>query len=254
LDLSSEVFRSNKSGVKSESLVLFGQPLWVLYDVSERDLVAFLREGEDSKRKECTAALSMSRLLWAYFSLDDDHRIDALTSLIQYCVGESATEKEIGEVTDLLIVMNQKWATFSAEDREESQTVPGYRTLSFFEWIDYAISLTANSEDSIESFDDLYGPENLSMPEAMAVFSSKLLDDIEDPEDLDAATFLASAYWDLCHSLNHPVLFDENLRQIEGELAEKDGDREKIRKQAQEMVDHFISLFPEKSSRATVNI
>jgi len=88
------------------------------------------------------------------------------------------------------------------------------------------------------------------MPEAMAVFSSKLLDGMDDPEDLDQATILASAYWDLCHYIDQPVLFEENLNQIIIELAESDGQRMSIKKQAHEMVSYFLTLFPEKLNKA----
>lgn len=194
----------------------------------------------------------MSRLLWAYFSLSDEHRIDALPSLIQYCVGDTATEKEISEVTDLVIIMNEKWSKLSPADIEEAQSVPGYRTLSYFEWIDYAYSLTspdADQDDYGAEEDSFYGDENLSMPEAMAVFSSKLLDGIDDPEDLDQATILASAYWDLCHYIDQPSLFEENLNQIIIELADSDTQRVSIKKQAHEMVSYFLTLFPEKLNK-----
>jgi len=133
LDLSTEVFRSNKSGVRSSDLVLFGKDLCGLYDITERDIVAFLEGESNIKQAGCISALTMSRLLWAYFSLSDEHRIDALPSLIQYCVGDSATERQIGEVTDLVIIMNEKWSKLSSDEIAEAQNVPGYRTLSYFE-------------------------------------------------------------------------------------------------------------------------
>ncbi len=249
MDLSTEVFRSNKSGVKSEFLVLFGNPLCDIYDISEKDLVSFLKGGSN-KQQSCVAALTMSRLLWAYFDLSDEHRVDALSSLIQYCVGDSATEKEIGEVTDLLILMNERWSKQDPLDKVTAEKVPGYRTLSYFEFIDYAYSLTTPQleEDEFEYEESSFDGEKISLPEAMAMFSSKLLDEVDNPEELDQATILASAYWDLCHSIDSPDLFEETLNSIILELASSEGDRKKIKSQAHEMVAYYLTLFPEKTS------
>ncbi len=226
------------TGVRFDSLTLFAEPLFELFDPDVSH--AFSLQTEPESADEGTiAALEAARLFWAYFSLPIEERTDASTALARNLLGPSASPEEEADFDLLLDRMSEQWDMQADEDIELAESTPA-RTLDFDELLQHPLYAVEAGQVG-----DTYGPGHLPETEARALFAQPLLNQAEDLDDMEDAIERATAYWELAQ-----LPFDVREDRLEAllvTLASASVERGQLRDEAHTMIARFEDLFPEHS-------
>lgn len=239
-----DVYVSGRSGIRFDALMRFAGPLFDLYEVDWRagsGTDALSRDEEELSTM--LALLDTARLLWAFFSLDDEENLEALPEVEDALVGRTAGDEERSNLLVLLSLLEEHWQSFASDERSIAVDTPGY-VLPDFEL------LLAEYEGRLHRLPARrtarFGPDDLELPEALAVFAKPLLQDpaIEgDPDLLEERVERAQAYWDLATVPKSQ--FDDQLQHIVETFASNQEEQSAIRDEAQRMVARFKKLFPD---------
>lgn len=239
-----EVYLSGRSGIRFEELVRFAGPLFDLYDIDwrTRDTTdSFARDSEELST--IVAVLDAARLLWAFFALDEEDSVTRLPELEDAMLGRAAGDEERSNLLILLSLLEEHWHSFSAEDRRRAESTPGFALPSF----EVLVSEFARSgERPRPARGDLYGPDRLELPEALALFAEPLIQDPaakSDPDVLEERVARAQAYWELARMPEEQ--FDDALGRLADALSGPELDPEAVREEAVRMVRRYRRLFPE---------
>jgi len=232
-----DVYLSGRSGIRFESLARFAGPIFDFYDIDWRSFDPRFRDRDEVATM--VAVLDAARLLWAFFSLDDEEGVVHLPELEDAMLGRTAGEEERSNLLLLLSLMEEHWQTFTPEDRRYAEAVPGF-ALPDFATLLSEFDGTASSDVR----DARYGPERLSLPEAIALFAEPLLQDVsaeQDPDLVEQRMARAQAYWDLAQAPQEE--FESELQRLEIELADDRVPASAIRSEALEMVERYRRFF-----------
>jgi hypothetical protein len=227
----------NETGVRFESLALFADPLFELYDLDAA--AAFELHARPDEADEATVAvMEAARLLWAYFSLPQRERAARLGALGAFLLGPSATPEDEADLDALLDTVETHWDTLTPDDILLAQDLDA-DTLDFDALLAHPAFAQPVAEFATER---TYGPDRLSEMEARALFAQPLLEREDDPDALDAAMERADDYWSLAQlrGLERDAFLDELVEANALDAAEA----EQIRAEARHMLDRFQSLFP----------
>ena len=227
----------NETGVRFESLALFADPLFGLYDLDAMD--AFELHARPDEADEATVAvMEAARLLWAYFSLPRRERTARHDALATFLLGPGATPEDEADLDTLLDTVETHWEMLTSEDIALAEDVDA-DTLDFDALLAHPAFAVPAADPATER---TYGPDRLSEMEARALFAQPLLERESDPDALDAAMERADDYWSLAQlrGLEQDAFLDE-LVEVH---AIDEAEAEQIRAEAEQMLDRFESLFP----------
>jgi hypothetical protein len=230
----------NETGVRFESLALFADPLFELYDLDAG--AAFeLHASPDEADETTVAVMEAARLLWAYYSLTERERADRRGALTGFLAGPHATPEDEADLDALLDAVESHWNTLTDEDVELAEDVEA-ETLGFDALLEHpAFALPTGDPPSERTF----GSDRLSEMEARALFAQPLLERVDDPDALETAMERADDYWTLAQlqGLERDVYLDE----IVGANALDADEAAAIRAEAEEMILRFRTLFPDRA-------
>ncbi len=243
------VYLSGQSGIRFESLAQFAGPLFDLYELDWRALDSAPGARDRDEIATMVAVLDTARLLWSFFSLDEEKSLQMLPELEDALLGRHARDEERSNVLVLLSLLEEHWHQFSPAARASAEDTPGF-TLPSFE------TLIAEYNDRLRSTivedDDRFGPEKLDLPEAIALFAQPLLEEHaagNDPDVLESRVARAQAYWELA---NAPAeRYEHELTRILDAFAGNASERKAIRAEARRMVIRYRDLFSERPGRKT---
>ncbi len=239
-----DVYVSGRSGLRFEALARFAGPLFDLYEVDWKSHERHLARRDRDELTTMLAVLDTARLLWSFFLLDDEKNLQMLPELEDALLGRGAGDFERSNVLVLLSLMEGHWQQFTPAERAEAEQTPGY-TLPPFERLLDEYQGPSPSEPVSDSA--RYGPENLELPDALALFAQPLLEDAslhDDPDALERRIARAQAYWDL--AIAPPDEYEIELARILEAFASTAVEREAIRREAGAMMQRYRRLFPER--------
>jgi len=242
-----DVYVSGRSGVRFDALVRFAGPLFDLYDVEWRaDDVLDALSRDEEELTTMLALLDTARLLWSFFTLEEERSLDMLPDLEDAMLGRGAGDEERSNLLVLLSLLEEHRAAFTLEERTRAVDTPGYALPEFRVLLgafqDRHRCLLPRSPSTLES-------NRLELPEALALFAEPLLRDPgaeEDPDLVQERVERAQAYWDLATAAEGD--FDERLEQIVEAFASTQAERSAIREEAQRMMARYKNLFADRSS------
>ena len=230
----------NETGVRFESLALFADPLFELYDLDAG--AAFeLHANPDDADETTVAVMEAARLLWAYFSLPERERDARRGALTHFLAGPDATPEDEADLDALLEAVESHWNTLAEEDVALAEDVEA-QTLDFDALLEHpAFALPAVDRPGERP----YGPDRLSEMEARALFAQPLLERVDDPDTLEATMERADDYWTLAQlqGLERDASLDEI---VEANAIDAD-EATAIRAEAERMLLRFQTLFPERA-------
>ena len=232
------LFVDELTGVRFESLVLFAEPLFELYDLDATDAFQ-LRSDPGSADEAIVAVLEAGRLLWAYFALPKSRREKAHDALADQLLGPDHSPEEEADFDMVLDRMQDQWDLLTPEDREVAEDVaaPAMGFADLLAHPAFAAPLATRDEGRT------YGADRLNEVDAQALFAQPLLDASDDPDAVEASMERAHAYWELAH---RPAAERQpGLRALVSEFARTEPERETIMQEALQMLQRFDALFPE---------
>jgi hypothetical protein len=240
-----DAYVDGRSGIDFDVLALFAEPLFELYQLDLRNVRSSRsKQIDEEELAGLIAVLDTARLLWSFFSLDDDNARPALERLQTALVGPRPSEDEQLDFHSLLGIMEDQWDAIEPHEREAAMSNSEFVLPPFDQLLaDY-------NAEAIEESAERYGPDGLEAAEALAVFARPLLDEpgVEgDPERLDEAMDRAQAFWDLALApeSERETMLTMILKAFGGH---PDTDRA-IRAEAERMVRRFFELFPEQQGK-----
>lgn len=184
---------SGETGVQFESLALFAEPLFTLYDLEPGDAFAALTDPS-AVSDDVVALLETARVLWAFFSLPVSERAHRRQALAAQLVGEEPDPDEWLDLEGVIESVEVHWKALSRSEIEMAEDT-GHPTLDFD-------GLLAHPAFRIETDPDPahagFGEGGLSETEARALFAQPLLDSPEvllDEDAFEGAISRADAYW-----------------------------------------------------------
>ena len=237
-----DVYVSGRSGISFDALVRFAGPIFDLYDVEwKAEMGAEVLQRDREELSTMVAILDSARLLWVFYTLDEEKSLELLPELEDVLIGRDAGDEERSNLLVLLSLLEEHWQSFTPEERAEAVAIPGY-ALPKFE--DLLAEFAGIPKPLTGSGAATFGPDHLELPEALALFAQPLLEsaDVErDPDRLEEQIARAHAYWELAHASQEN--FDAELARIQDSFAANEKEREEIRRQAAEMIERFRTLF-----------
>ena len=236
----SRVLVEGETGVQYESLALFAEPLFTLYELDAADAFR-LRTAPDSVGDDTVALLETARVLWAFFSMPPAERAHQRQALASQLVGEDPNEDDWVGLDGLLETVEIHWQALLPEEIEAAQQT-GHETLDFESLLHHpAFRVGPEDEDATHAG---FGEGGLSEIEARALFAQPLLDDPETVADADAfeaALARADDYWALALSAGS----DPDAAAAAFARDHATDDEAALRDEARRMIDRFRELFPE---------
>ena len=239
-----DVFVHGRSGLRFEALARFAGPLFDLYEVDWKSDEPIAADRDRTELTTMLAVLDTARLLWAFFLLDEEKSIQMLPDLEDALLGRGAGDEERSNVLVLLSLMEGHWHQFTPAERADAARTPGF-TLPPFESL--LEEYQGRSPEEPARDDRRFGPGNLDLPEALALFAQPLLESArvqEDPDTLEDQIARAQAYWEL--AIAPPEEYEAELARILDAFARSPGEREDVRREAHAMVERYHRLFPER--------
>ena len=232
-----------ETGVQYESLALFAEPLFSLYDLDAADAFR-LRTQPDAVGDDTVALLETARVLWAFFSLPPSDRAHKRQALAAQLVGEDPSEEDWMGLDGLLETVEIHWQALLPEEVEAAQST-GHPVLDFDALLHHpAFRVGPEEEDATHAG---FGETGLSEIEARALFAQPLLETpevMEDPDAFDDALALADGYWALARTAGPDP--EADARDFADQNAALD-DVERVRDEALRMIRRYRELFPEHS-------
>ncbi len=235
------VLAEGATGVHVESLALFAEPLYALYDLDAAEAFA-LKAAPEAADESTVAVVEAARVLWAYFSLPEPERDRRYDALAAFLLGPGYDADDEADLDDLLDRMRAQWDLLDPADREAAEAAEA-PTLGFDALL--AHPAFAHPAEPAQVGPDAYGPEGLSALDAQALFAQPLLHAAADPEAMERAMERASAYWELAHRTADRADYAERVVYELGRTAEE---RTRVRREAAEMLERFERLFPEQAA------
>lgn len=232
-----DVYLSGKSGILFESLARFAGPIFDFYEVDWRS--GSVRTRDRDELTTMVAVLDAARLLWAFFSLDEEESVTHLPELEDAMLGPSADDEERSNLLLLLSLLEEHWQTFTPEDRRQAEAIPGY-TLPDFQTL--LAEFAGTSAPPLP--EPRYGPDRLDLPEALALFAEPMLQEIpgkDHPDLLEERIARAQAYWELAQVPDEH--FQAELTRLKEELSSPEMTASEIQSEALRMVDRYRRLF-----------
>lgn len=242
-----DVYVTGRSGIRFDALVRFAGPLFDLYDVEWRagdGLDALSRDEQELTTM--LAVLDTARLLWSFFTLEDDSSLEMLPKLEDAMLGRGAGDEERSNLLVLLSLLEEHRAAFTLEEREHAVDTPGYALP------DFGVLLGAFQDRHgrlSHRNPSTFGPNLLELPEALALFAEPLLRDPaveKNPHLVEERVERAQAYWDLATAPEEE--FDERLNHMMDDFASTDAERSFIREEAERMMARYKNLFSDRAS------
>src|SRR5690554_4763789 len=238
-------YLSGQSGIKFDVLARFAEPLLDLYELEPRS--GLERGSEARSASELAMMLSVletARLFWAFLLLDPAEADLHLPEFEARLLGDEASEEDRMDFIELIRVMQEQMEAMGESARRAAE-VPEHPLPCFEELLDrYGL---LHSSDATVAVSPRFGPNQLELPDALALFARPLLDDLgieQDPDALEEALARANAYWDLAQAA--PEEFDRLLYTIKRSFATNRAEADRIEAEARLMVARFHSLFPEQ--------
>lgn len=226
----------NETGVRFESLALFADPLFALYDLDSA--AAFeLHTNPDEADETTVAVMEAARLLWAYFSLPPSKRAARRDDLAEFLIGPGGTETDEEDFDALLDAVETHWDLLTEEDIELAEDTEE-TTLGFDALLEHPAFAPPARERSTER---TYGTEGMSEMEARALFAQPLLEQETDPDELEEVMERADDYWTLAQlqGLEREAYLTEI---VEANAIDAD-EAAAIRAEAEQMIARFQQLF-----------
>ncbi len=232
------LYRSGKCGIQYQKLQQFIQPILSHYQIELE--AGFADDVTPENVNDMTLMLDIfetASILWDYCCLAPDAKANAFKNLQESLLGPHPERDDLVQFPVLVASMEEKWEALS-EGMQQHVAAPSEAMLS---------DAGAGAAPAATNGAAHYGPDQLDIPEAFALFSRPLLENdaiFEDPESLDDVMSKAQAYWDLAHlsekeqsSVMHAVL-DKFIS-----AAHRKDD---LHKEALAMIKRFHELFPER--------
>ena len=231
-----------ETGVMFESLALFAEPLFALYDLDAAD--AFRLKTEPAAvGDDVVAILETARVLWAFFSMPPSERAHKRQALAAQLVGEDPTEEDWVNLDGLLETAEIHWQALLPEEIEMAQQT-GHETLAFDDLLHHpAFRVGTEADDATHAG---FGTGGLSEVEARALFAQPLLEAAETLADADAfedALSRADAYWALAQSAGADP--EADARAYAAEHAASEDEAAEVAAEAERMIGRYRELFPE---------
>ena len=230
-----KVLVEGETGVQYESLALFAEPLFGVYELDAADAFR-LRAEPDAVADDTVALLETARVLWAFFSLPPSDRAHKRAALAAQLVGDDPSEEDWMGLDGLLETVEIHWQALLPEEIEAAQST-GHPVLGFDDLLHHPAFRVGSEEDDATHAG--YGDSGLSEIEARAQFAQPLLEDpalMGDPDAFEDALQRADAYWALARDAG------PDAQAAAREFAEGDAQEES---QALDMIQRFRQLFPE---------
>lgn len=231
---------SNETGIRFESLALFAQPLFDLYDLDAAAAFELLANPDEAD-EATIAVMEAARLLWAYFSLPPTQRAARHGALAEFLLGPGATEEDEDDLDRLLDTVESHWEALTPEDLELAAD-DEHPVLDFDALLAHPAFVPPEGAPATQR---TYGADQLSEMEARALFAQPLLEALDDPDEFDAAMERADEYWTLAQLRG--VEREAYLHDLVDALAVDAAEAEQIRAEAERMVARFQALFPDPS-------
>lgn len=233
------VLSKGETGVQYESLALFAEPLFALYELDAADAFR-LREDPTTVPDDAVALMETARVMWAFFSLSPAERAHKRQALASQLVGEDPSEEDWISLDGLIEMLEIHWQALLQEEINAAQQT-GHPTLDFDALLHHpAFRVTDELHDATTAG---FGPSGLSEVEARALFAQPLIEDPEvliDPDAFDAALGLADEYWSLAQSTE-----GDPAPAAQAFAREHAGDRsaEDLEREAVQMIERYRELF-----------
>lgn len=237
IQITLDLYRSGKAGVAIDTLWQFACPILSHYEL-ELDITPEHDVSADNVEDASLMLdiLETASMIWDYCVLDPDKKQSALDILTDNLLGHSPERHEADQFMHLLHNMEGLWRTLS---QETNHVDPNWSPCE-----DPTFAPAPSLGPHTSSY---YGPDNLDIPEAFALFSRPLLeiDAVNhDPDLLEETMARAEAYWELAHAPSDQR--DRQLEQLIQEYASQSFSSQKLRSEALSMIQHFHQLFPER--------
>ena len=205
---------SGETGVQFESLALFAEPLFTLYEHDPAEAFT-LRTDPAGADDETVALMETARVLWAFFSLSASSRAHRRPALIAQLVGGEATSDDLLDLDGVIEAAEVHWQALLPEEIEMAQDT-GHPVLGFDDLVHHpAFRIDADPDPAHAGF----GEGELSESEARALFAQPLLEAPEvmlDAEAFDSALERADAYWDAARTGTAPEAVARKLASGDG--------------------------------------
>jgi len=230
----------NETGVRFESLALFADPLFALYDLDAAS--AFELHARPDEADETTVAvMEAARLLWAYFALPPSQRTTRRDALAEFLIGPDGTDDDEDDFDALLESVESHWDMLTEDDIELAEDLET-ETLDFDALLAHPAFAPPAGERSTEK---TYGAEGMNEMEARALFAQPLLEQESDPDALEDAMERADDYWTLAQlrGLERDAFLDE----IIGANAIDDDEAAALRAEAEDMMQRYQHLFGDQA-------
>ena len=224
---------NGETGVQYESLALFAEPLFTLYELDPAEAFA-LRSDPESVGDEVVGLLEAARVLWAFFSLSKSERGHRRQALAAQLIGDDPQGDDMLDLEGVIEAAEVHWQALLPEEIEMAQDT-GHGTLSFDDLLHHpAFRIEAEPDPSHAGF----GSGSLSETEARATFAQPLLEDPEvmlHPDAFDRALERADVYWQAARrGISAGAVARHLADEGPGDVAE-----------AKAMLARYAELFPE---------
>ncbi|GAB5534365.1 MAG: hypothetical protein Rubg2KO_06140 [Rubricoccaceae bacterium] len=233
------VLSEGETGVQYESLALFAEPLFALYELDAADAFR-LRDDPTTIPDDAVALMETARVMWAFFSLPPSTRAHKRQALASQLVGEDPSEDDWISLDGLIETLEIHWQALLREEIDAAQQT-GYPTLGFDALLHHpAFRVTDEDHDATTAG---FGSNGLTEVEARALFAQPLIEDPEvliDPDAFDKALELADEYWSLAQSTDGDP--NEAARDFARQHAE-DRDSADVEREAAQMIQRYRDLF-----------
>ena len=234
-----DLYRSGKSGIPFNTLLTFTKPIVSHYQLDLPDVdIEHVTSGNLGQVTLLLDILETACMFWDYCCLDDAEKQHAFDDLQKNLLGPDPTSDDLVQFPLLLASMEECWIQFSHTNNPPAPQ-----------------KLHINGSSAGMDFDEirpsasemLYGPDQLDVPEAFALFSRPMMEDpalFDDPDKLDDIMIRAEAYWDLAHmpSANQ----ERQLQVILSKFYTEHLSKQVLIEEASQMLQRFHELFPER--------
>ena len=226
---------SGETGVQFESLALFAEPLFTLYELDPAEAFT-LRTSPGTVEDETVALMETARVLWAFFSLPKASRAHRRQALVEQLVGGEATSDDLLDLDGVIEAAEVHWQALLPEEIDMAQAT-GHPVLGFDDLVHHPAFRVESDPDPAHAG---FGEGELSESEARALFAQPLLEAPEvmlDAEAFDSAIERADAYWGAARTGATPEAVARALASGDGE---PDVD------EARRMLARYAELFPNR--------
>ncbi len=224
-----------ETGVQFESLALFSEPLFSLYELDPSEAFT-LKTDPEKAPDEVVALMETARVLWAFFSLPPASRAHRRQALVEQLVGGEAEADDMLGLEGVIESAEVHWSALLPEEIEMAQKT-GHEVLGFDDLLHHAAFRVDADEDPVHAG---FGDGQLSETEARALFAQPLLEAPEvmtDADAFDSALERADAYWAAAQAGDTPEAIASALSPDDGgDVAE-----------ARTMLARYADLFPKRT-------